>query len=248
MAALNALTWIEKPTRSTLEVVAKIAEDDADGRIRDRAETLHRTLSSKPLAQEPAQVAPEQGAFRFGAGTMISSDGWLLTVDRAIEDAKKIGVLFSDGRRAEAKVLKRAARLGLVILQVEGGPFAHLQPAQTSAKAGDSVVVVGYPKVGVLSAPQAVERAKLASGGSDAEALRLPKPLPAGFWGSALVDEAGRFAGLIVPELSGKEKSAVAIRAEFLGALISGAKTSSAGPAMDSVALARRATCLLLVE
>ncbi len=248
LATLNALTWVEKPTRSTLEVIAKVAEDDSDGRIRDRAESLHRTLSSKPIAEEPSRIAPAQGAFRFSAGVVISSDGWILTVDRSLEGAKRIGVVFWDGRRAEAKVLKRAARLGLVVLEVKASALPHLQPARAPAQAGASMIVVGYPKVGVLSAPQVVERPKIQSKADDVESLRLPRSLPAGFWGSALVDEKGRYAGLVVPELSGKETSSVAIRSELLGALTSGAKTSSAGAGLDAVALARRATCLLLVE
>ncbi len=82
-----------------------------------------------------------------GSGFFIDGDGHIVTNNHVVEDARKIEVSMTDGRRFEARVVGRDPKTDLALLKVDGGDaFPHVAFGQSSeVKVGDWIVAIGSP-------------------------------------------------------------------------------------------------------
>ena len=96
-----------------------------------------------------------------GSGVIISSDGYILTCNHVVEDAKNVTVVTKDGKSYEAKIVGGDKTTDVAVLKVEGNGFSAVQYGDTSnLSVGDLAVAIGNPmgklggtaSVGVISA------------------------------------------------------------------------------------------------
>ena len=82
-----------------------------------------------------------------GSGFFIDADGHIVTNNHVVEDARKIEVSMTDGRRFEARIVGRDPKTDLALLKVDGGDaFPHVAFGQSSeVKVGDWIVAIGSP-------------------------------------------------------------------------------------------------------
>ncbi len=112
----------------------------------------------EPLSKAAAAVLPSVVSITFesnlgageGSGVIISSDGQILTnnhVVAAAADGGTLSVTFSDGSKADARILGRDPATDLAVIQAEG--VDGLTPAKLGSSAdlnvGDTVLAIGSP-------------------------------------------------------------------------------------------------------
>ena len=96
-----------------------------------------------PLDEDP--VAPGSGS-----GFIISEDGYIVTNNHVVQDARSIEVLLADGRRFDdVRLVGRDATTDVALLKIDGPDLVHA-PVGSSAEArvGDWVLAIGSPGFG----------------------------------------------------------------------------------------------------
>ncbi|MBI5272527.1 MAG: DegQ family serine endoprotease [Chlamydiia bacterium] len=116
---------------------------------------LHRFFNQpqNPQMQQQPQLAG-------GSGFLISSDGFIVTNNHVIKDAKNITVTLNDGREYPAIVKGSDARTDLALLKIDEKNLPYLTFGDSdNLKIGEWVVAIGNPfgigatlTVGVVSA------------------------------------------------------------------------------------------------
>jgi putative serine protease PepD len=136
----------------------------------DEAGTVATSLSADPaagsqenapdelLSQAAAEVLPSVVSITFesnlgagtGSGVIISSDGQILTNNHVVAgaaDGGELSVTFSDGSKADARILGRDPATDLAVIQAED--VDGLTPADLGSSAdlhvGDTVLAIGSP-------------------------------------------------------------------------------------------------------
>ncbi|MCF8061627.1 MAG: Do family serine endopeptidase [Deltaproteobacteria bacterium] len=85
-----------------------------------------------------------QGA---GSGVIISRDGYILTNNHVVEEAREVLVTLDDGRELEAEIVGLDPKTDLAVLKIEGGetlPGAAMGDSD-GLRVGDYVMAIGNP-------------------------------------------------------------------------------------------------------
>jgi len=81
-----------------------------------------------------------------GSGFFISSDGYAVTNNHVVSDAKSVQVTMDDGRIYTAKVVGTDPKTDLALIKVDGKKdFPYVKFADHTSRIGDWVVAVGNP-------------------------------------------------------------------------------------------------------
>lgn len=109
---------------------------------------MNSTFSDLAEAVAPAVVTvtenPRQGG---GSGWVYRSDGWIVTNDHVVGDAKTITVIFADGREVKGKVYRtNDALIDLALVKVDRNNLTALQLADSSqVRVGEYAMAIGAP-------------------------------------------------------------------------------------------------------
>ena len=94
-----------------------------------------------------------------GSGFFISSDGYAVTNNHVVANAKSVEVKTDDGKTHKAKVIGTDPRTDLALIKVEGSGYPYVKLADKTPRIGDWVLAVGNPyglggtvTAGILSA------------------------------------------------------------------------------------------------
>ncbi|MBJ7486669.1 trypsin-like peptidase domain-containing protein [Brevundimonas sp.] len=94
-------------------------------------------------ANPDAEPELAQGA---GSGFFISADGFIVTNNHVVANAKSIKVKMSDGRTLDATLVGRDQGTDLAVIKVEGSDFKFVSFEESAEpRVGDWVVAVGNP-------------------------------------------------------------------------------------------------------
>ncbi|HSX10791.1 MAG TPA: DegQ family serine endoprotease [Chlamydiales bacterium] len=89
---------------------------------------------------------PQQKQTAGGSGFIVSADGYIVTNNHVVKDAKEITVILNDGREYEAVVKGSDSRTDLAVLKIEEKELPFLSFGDSdSLRAGEWVVAVGNP-------------------------------------------------------------------------------------------------------
>ena len=81
-----------------------------------------------------------------GSGFFITADGYMVTNNHVVSNAKTVEVTTDDGKTYDAKVIGADAKTDLALLKVDGrSDFAHVKLSDTNPRIGDWVIAVGNP-------------------------------------------------------------------------------------------------------
>jgi serine protease Do len=95
------------------------------------------------IPQSHPSVAMGLGPDRRGTGTLVSSDGLIVTVNYMVIGAESVMVTFTDGRQAPARIVARDFTTSLGVLQVEGRNHPHLEvTSSVGASLGQEVIIL----------------------------------------------------------------------------------------------------------
>ena len=84
-----------------------------------------------------------------GSGVVISKDGLVLTASHLVQSARRVAVIFKDGTRSKAKILRSAPEADLALLKlpmtIDAAKVATLGDSG-KMRVGDQIFVVGAPR------------------------------------------------------------------------------------------------------
>ena len=146
---------------------------------------------------------PDAPAVYTGTGIAISADGRVLTNHHVVAKCRSIDI-SSRGKQFEARLKAVDAKLDLAVLET-GASFASVAAFRSrSAEPGETVIVIGYPLLGILSPEGSVSFghiAALVGIDSDWQKMQISAPVQPGNSGGPLLDQSGLLLGVVVQKL-----------------------------------------------
>jgi serine protease Do len=88
---------------------------------------------------------PGRDGMSQGSGFFVSEDGYVVTNNHVVEDAKEITVVTDSGDELVAKLIGTDKRTDLALLKVEGNGFTYANFATQDPKIGSWALAVGNP-------------------------------------------------------------------------------------------------------
>lgn len=99
-----------------------------------------------PQQRQGGADAEPQLAAGAGSGFFISADGYIVTNNHVVANARTIKVKLTDGRTLDAKLVGRDENTDLAVIKVEGSSFSFVSFEEgAEPRVGDWVVAVGNP-------------------------------------------------------------------------------------------------------
>ncbi|MGA2871717.1 MAG: serine protease, partial [Verrucomicrobiota bacterium] len=137
-----------------------------------------------------------------GSGFFISSDGYLITNNHVVKNARRVKVKNADGVY-DAQVIRVDETNDLALLKV-GGQFNPLTISPDDVALGDSVFTIGFPDIqlqGTHPKYTSGQISGLTGIQDDPNEYQISVPVQPGNSGGPLVDSAGNVKGVIVAHL-----------------------------------------------
>jgi len=96
---------------------------------------------------EPQPRTPQKKTIRgLGSGFIISPDGYIVTNNHVIEDAKNVKVKLTDGREFKAKIIGADKKSDLALLKIDAKNLSYLTWGDSSKiEVGEWVLAIGNP-------------------------------------------------------------------------------------------------------
>lgn len=209
--------WLQKNQKEPAKFVAELVRVDPE----------------HPRSTARGAMAAKQFDFSkynaTGSGFFISGDGWILTNQHVVGDAKVVDLHVGDDKIVEAQVVKADMALDLALLKAAHKPAAWqaVSKGATDLPLGRTVFTVGYPNpiVQGVEAKFTDGRISAASGiGDRKDSYQISVPVQHGNSGGALVDfETGWVVGVI----NAKLESPGGVSADNVSYAIKGSVVSS---------------------
>jgi S1-C subfamily serine protease len=217
--ALEGLAWVN---------IAASASDEKTIAFRDAAErqlgpgaTLAAQQRSKQILKEieakkrgsasPARQSstaetppPAETPNSSGSGSIISTEGHILTAAHVVAGAKRVTVTTKLGIK-NAVVLRIDEANDLAVLKITGSTFSPLPIAPSrKMRLGQVVATIGFPNIEIQGFSPKVTRGEISSLngiGDDPRAWQISVPVQTGNSGGPLLDENGNLVGVVVSKL-----------------------------------------------
>jgi serine protease Do len=147
----------------------------------------------------PGQPSGPQQEKAIGSGTIVDSQGYILTNAHVVEGAQKITVTLLDGRTFNGSVVGADTATDLAVVKINAAnlPVAPLGDS-SSLQPGDWAIAIGNPyglnftvTAGVISA-----MGRVLPGGPEETFIQTDAPINPGNSGGPLVDTRGQVIGV----------------------------------------------------
>jgi serine protease Do len=153
------------------------------------------------IPQQPGSLVQHA----LGSGVIVSPDGYILTNNHVVQNAKQIEVALSDGRSFTAKVIGTDPQTDIALIKIDAENLPALTLADSDkVEVGDVVLAVGNPfgigqtvTRGIVSALNRVTASDM-----DEDFIQTDAAINPGNSGGALVDLDGRLVGINTEILS----------------------------------------------
>jgi serine protease Do len=173
------------------------------------------TISTTVVQRQPQGMFPffgggpsERQAQGMGSGVIVSSDGYVLTNNHVVTEAKQIKVTVSDKREFDATVVGTDPKSDLAVIKIKGAP-SGLRPVEfgdsSKLRLGDVVLAIGNPlgvgqtvTMGIVSAKG---RADLGITAYE-DFIQTDAAINPGNSGGALINTDGKLVGINTAILS----------------------------------------------
>jgi serine protease Do len=148
---------------------------------------------------------PYQLEHALGSGVIVSADGFILTNNHVVKNAREIQVALNDGRTFAAKIVGTDPETDVALLKVQANNLPELTFADSDkSNIGDVVLAIGNPfgiaqtvTAGIVSGKH-----RVTAGDTDEDFIQTDAAINPGNSGGALVDIEGRLIGINAEILS----------------------------------------------
>lgn len=147
----------------------------------------------------PSQPREQVG---YGSGVIISKDGYIITNNHVVANAREVSVTLNDDREFVAKVVGSDPQSDIALIKIEGEDFPYLTFGNSDAlKVGEWVLAVGNPfnltstvTAGIVSAKN---RGNVMGGELGIQSfIQIDAAVNPGNSGGALVNTRGELVGI----------------------------------------------------
>jgi serine protease Do len=184
--------------------IADVAERVLPSVVTVSTTVVHQQRGMFPFFGGPS----ERQASGIGSGVIVSADGYVLTNNHVVAEAKEIKVTVSDKREFDATVVGTDPKSDLAVIKIKGAP-AGLRPAEfgdsSKLRLGDVVLAIGNPlgvgqtvTMGIVSAKG---RADLGITAYE-DFIQTDAAINPGNSGGALINTEGKLVGINTAILS----------------------------------------------
>ena len=165
-----------------------------------------RRFFGRQFPQMPEQQSPGEKA--LGSGIVISSDGYILTNNHVVQNARTIQVKLTDGRTFSGKVIGTDPETDVALVKIDADNLQPITFADSDqAQVGDVVLAVGDPFGIGQTVTEGIISAKNRQGvsddsSSDESFIQTDAAINPGNSGGPLIDTDGRLVGMNTAILS----------------------------------------------
>jgi S1-C subfamily serine protease len=156
-------------------------------------------------ATTAAGAKPKHAVALNGSGLVVDTDGHVLTNNHVIPACKEIHV-FDGTSSTTATVVARDVSNDLALLKIaKHDAAAAVFRDSTNLRAGENVVVTGYPLPGLVSSEMSITTGSLTAlkgPRDDTRLLQISAPIQPGNSGGPALDDAGDVIGIVSSTLN----------------------------------------------
>jgi len=205
----SEVTVLAHPALTQVGAGGAVSIADVAERVLPSVVTISTTVSQRQPMMFPFFGGPtERQAQGMGSGVIVSADGYVLTNNHVVAEAKQIKVTVSDKREFDAKVVGTDPKSDLAVIKIEGAPTG-LRPVEfgdsSKLRLGDVVLAIGNPlgvgqtvTMGIVSAKG---RADLGITAYE-DFIQTDAAINPGNSGGALINTEGKLVGINTAILS----------------------------------------------
>src|ERR1700751_3724952 len=195
---------VQKVTPSVVQVYVTTKGGNGNTGMNQDLQDQLRRFFGRQFPQMPEQQTPGEKA--LGSGIIISSDGYILTNNHVVQNARTIQVKLTDNRTFSGKVIGTDPATDVALVKIDADNLQPITFADSDqAEVGDVVLAVGDPfgigqtvTEGIISAKN--RQGLSEEGQSDEAFIQTDAALNPGNSGGALVDTNGRLVGVTAAE------------------------------------------------
>jgi S1-C subfamily serine protease len=203
---MSSISFISHPDENLLDAYSKTIT----GVVSETAQAVvHIQVQKKLVDRRTNQERIHQGS---GSGFLISSDGYIVTNNHVIENARDIKVNFADGRVETAELKGADPSTDVAVIKIyDSGQKALSFADSDQLKTGQIAIAIGNPfglqhtvTAGVVSALGRTLRAN--NGRLIDDVIQTDAALNPGNSGGPLVDSSGHVIGMntaVIPSAQG---------------------------------------------
>ncbi|MDG3576431.1 DegQ family serine endoprotease [Rhizobium sp. YJ-22] len=192
----------DKPAVVTITTTMKADPNADDGTVSPFDEQFRQFFGQQGIPLPPQAQRPQNGGeqMALGSGFVISSDGYIVTNNHVIDNAKTIKVTLDDGTELSAKLIGADAKSDLAVVKVTAPkPLTTVTWGDSDRlRAGDQILAIGNPfgigttvTAGIVSA-----RGRDLHSGPYDDFIQIDAPINHGNSGGPLVDIDGKVVGI----------------------------------------------------
>lgn len=141
-----------------------------------------------------------------GSGFLISEDGYILTNYHVVSDASQLEVVFENGFKFPARLVRHNPVFDVALLKIEGSGFPSLSLDETDEQAvGGEVIAIGTPEdirlgqtvtKGIVSSLRSIDGNKF---------IQTDVSINPGNSGGPLISQNGNVIGIVTSKISGEK-------------------------------------------
>ncbi|GJD48463.1 Periplasmic pH-dependent serine endoprotease DegQ [Methylobacterium crusticola] len=226
---------VNKVKAGVVSVKVKLKDDASDDEdAGPSAQTVPPQLREffRRFGENGAPGMPRQrhggggGGAAQGSGFFITPDGYVVTNNHVVSNAKSVEVTLDDGRTLDAKVIGTDPKTDLALLKVtEGGSYPYVKLSHGAPQVGDWVVAIGNPfgLGGTVTAGIVSARGRDIGAGPYDDFLQIDAPINKGNSGGPTFNVNGEVVGVntaIASPSGGNVGLAFAIPSETVQAVV----------------------------
>jgi len=193
--AINAESHAEI---STVELVAKIRPSIVSISVAPSSATL-LNQTSKDLRSPSINFNARN--YGVGSGTIISSDGYILTTDGILNSAGEITVTLDDGSKTLAKLIGKDTKSGFALIKIQKANLAFINVIYPHPIAlGQNLISIGRTALGSISIPVVTNGiiSAVTEGNNRNGAIQSTIPVQPGMGGAPVLSlNTGEIIGII---------------------------------------------------
>lgn len=201
-----AMTYLPNQSSAATTVITQTGTGSGDPDL-SRAPGSVAETAARVLPSVVSLSVVTGSAMSTGSGFVLAQDGYIVTNDHVIEDAKDgatITVTFSDGQKSPATLVGSTVEYDLAVIKVERTGLVPLELADSDALVvGDQVIAIGAPlglegtvTTGIISALNRPVTAGDVSSTSYINAIQTDAAINPGNSGGPLVNVRGQVVGV----------------------------------------------------
>jgi S1-C subfamily serine protease len=167
---------------------------------------LHTDSGAAAVLKKAVPAKPAVRSVLTGSGIVITTNGLILTNEHVVRQCDSLQIVLDSNRTVKATLRNADPARDLALLAAEASfPLAAPVRQDGAPRLGETVAVIGYPLVNVLSAQPNVSFGNVNSTvgvkGNPAQ-MQIDVPIQQGNSGGPVLDAAGNVIGIVVSKLN----------------------------------------------